>query len=443
MLESLKTAIQRWDWQLFLSILFYMLLPRIYESYSIYLIGNVIPDTRSLPIVAQWSSVSLVIEVLQEAMVMPLFFFIGGYVKEKNSILNHIKTSIGSIFIASIILTSLLLLFIDRFIDIIGTPIEIQQETKSYLMIKTVSIPFSILTVAAIYFSESLNLKSIILKITVLKVIVSGLFDSIFFGGYSFSLNYGTDGVAWSNLLSEVVVFLVTILLISKVYKFSAGQFFSPPFFVNWKTLFTVGGWSGLDSLIRNLAYSILIVRMINLIGTKEIGGYYLAMHIFWGFLLVPVLAFSESAKALLSNHMNDQNSLKKYFGSSLVIAILLALLFIGFAPFWGIISNFLNKDPDIVHFSFIAFSLLLIPYALFILNTVSDSLFYATGKTQFMAYQSIGTNAVVYGTAFLLYISELWIPTFESVLLLFAIGIFFDSILTALFAWHILYRKK
>ena len=232
-------------------------------------------------------------------------------------------------------------------------------------------------------------------------------------------------------------------MLVSKYFKFSFTEFFSKPLFSNWKILFRVGCWSGLDSLIRNFAYSFMIVKMLNLIGTKEIGGYYLAMHIFWGFLLVPVLAFSDSAKVLLANHIQDRNNLKKYFGSSLIIAILLALMLVSLAPFWNIMANFLNKDPEIVNFSYIAFSLLLIPYMLFIVNTVCDSLFYAIGKTQFMAYQSLCTNISVYGVAFFLYALEFWMPTFISVMLLFAIGIAIDTILTAFFAWYILYAKE
>ena len=42
-LELLK----QWDWGLFLLILLYMALPQLYRSYSVYLIGNVIPDVNA------------------------------------------------------------------------------------------------------------------------------------------------------------------------------------------------------------------------------------------------------------------------------------------------------------------------------------------------------------------------------------------------------------
>lgn len=42
-LELLK----QWDWGLFLLILLYMALPQLYRSYSVYLIGNAIPDVNT------------------------------------------------------------------------------------------------------------------------------------------------------------------------------------------------------------------------------------------------------------------------------------------------------------------------------------------------------------------------------------------------------------
>ena len=71
----------------------------------------------------------------------------------------------------------------------------------------------------------------------------------------------------------------------------------------DWKTYLRVGGWSGLDSLVRNFAYFFMVVRLLNFIGENTIDGYYLAMYIIWSFLLVPILALSESAKVLAQHY--------------------------------------------------------------------------------------------------------------------------------------------
>ena len=43
-----------------------MALPRFYRSYSVYLIGNAIPDTNALATVAQWQFIEFLLEVVQE-----------------------------------------------------------------------------------------------------------------------------------------------------------------------------------------------------------------------------------------------------------------------------------------------------------------------------------------------------------------------------------------
>jgi len=49
---------------------------RFYRSYSVYLIGSVIPDTNALATVAQWQFIELLLEVVQKTFVLAIFFFV-------------------------------------------------------------------------------------------------------------------------------------------------------------------------------------------------------------------------------------------------------------------------------------------------------------------------------------------------------------------------------
>ncbi len=86
---------------------------------------------------------------------------------------------------------------------------------------------------------------------------------------------------------------------------------------------------------------------------------------------------------------------------------------------------------------------ILIIPYILFALNTVTDSIFYGVGKTQYQAYQAIITNGTVYVIAFVAYLTGLWSPSFTSILVLFGIGILVDSILTVFYALRVLFPRN
>ena len=201
-----------------------------------------------------------------------------------------------------------------------------------------------------------------------------------------------------------------------------------------------VGLGSGLDSLVRNVAYFFMIIRLVNTIGATEIGGYYLAIQILWSSMLVPVLAFADSAKVLVANTSGDLPRMRTLWQASMFIVALFMLVWIAAVPGFEGFVGLLNSDAATVQYAVTAFGILFVPYVLFSFNTVTDAFFYGTGRTEYLAYQSIITNGTVYVFAFLLYVTSVWTPTFEGVLVLFSLGILVDSILTIVFLLNVLY---
>lgn len=97
-----KKQDQIWDWTLFFFILLYLILPAVYRSYSVFLIGNKLPTTNGLAIVSQWQFIQVFLEILQEAFVLPIFFFIGSKIKNsKNEIAQRIKTSFSILLLTA------------------------------------------------------------------------------------------------------------------------------------------------------------------------------------------------------------------------------------------------------------------------------------------------------------------------------------------------------
>ena len=160
-------------------------------------------------------------------------------------------------------------------------------------------------------------------------------------------------------------------------------------------------------------------------------------------FLLVPILALSESAKVLFANHSGDIAKVRRLWFSSLVIGSIIVVLWLVFLPFWGTVAGILNSNSGIVNLSTKAMTLLIIPYILLALNLVTDSIFYGVGKTRYMAYQAMITNGTVYVIAFIAYLTDTWTPTFTSIMVLFGIGILVDSILTVYYALRVLFPKN
>src|SRR3990172_11496197 len=119
--------LRQWDWALYGLILLYMALPQVYRSYSVYLIGNAIPDTSALATVAQWGFIELMIEVVQETFVLGIFFFVGRKILLGGHPGYPMRTALSIIFWVSLAFAFSLFVAAHLFVDVIGTPESIQQ----------------------------------------------------------------------------------------------------------------------------------------------------------------------------------------------------------------------------------------------------------------------------------------------------------------------------
>lgn len=440
-LEYIRYYVKAWDWRLFLFILLFLGLPNVYQLYRVYLVGNEIPDAGSLAIVSQWQFVGLVVEVFQEATVLAIFFFLGSQIRSGAAIqLDRAKSVLAFIFLASLVFSVGAFFFRDAFITLIGTSTEIQGQTRGFLGISIFSIPFTILAAAIVVLFEALGMRTLVFVMAIVNVLLRFVFDSLFFGGYGFSLDAGVIGVGWSTLLASVGLFAVGLVALLWVKEFRLRELGTLPSFTDMREYLRVGLGSGVDSLIRNVAYFFMIIRIVNTIGSDEIGGYYVAMQILWSFMLVPILAFADSVKALVANASADIAQVRTLWRASMVITAGMMVIWIALAPAFPAFAGMLTDDPATVKWAVTAFGILFVPYVLLSFNTVIDSVFYGLGKTQYMAYQSVLANGTVYLVAFLLYTAGIWQPTFESVMALFALGILVDSFLTMLFLLKALY---
>ena len=443
-LQKAKYSLSLWDWRLFAFILLFLGLPNVYQLYRVRLIGNELPDPGSLAIISQWQFIGLVVEVFQEATVLAIFFFLGSQIRSAATLqLDRAKSVLSFIFIASLVFSVGVFLFRDAFITLIGTSEAIQAQTSAFLGTSIFSIPFTLLAAAVIVLFEALGLRRLVLVMALVNVALRFALDSLFFGGHGFSLDADVVGVAWSTLLASAGLLVVGLLLLSRAKGLPPGFLTTRPTFSSMRDYLRVGLGSGADSLVRNVAYFFMIIRIVNTIGATEIGGYYVAIQIIWSFMLVPVLALADSAKALVANASGDVQRVRSLWQASMVVTAGLMVVWIGLVPAFPSFAGALSNDAETVRWAVTAFGILFVPYVLFSFNAVTDSVFYGIGKTKYMAYQSLLTNGTVYVAAFLLYALGAWSPTFEDVMVLFSLGILIDTLLTAVFLIKALYMDS
>ena len=169
-----------------------------------------------------------------------------------------------------------------------------------------------------------------------------------------------------------------------------------------------------------------------------EQGTYWVANNFIWGWLLLPVLQLGELIKQeVAADKENIRKNSLGYFG---ITAIISALWFVSipvWKPFMTHVLGFTDVDK--------LFSLVLLLvgfYVLYAVQNVFDSTFYGLGKTNYMLFESVVTNTVYYGIAFILYATNVWTPTLTGIALLFGIGNAFDSVVS-LVAYAFLLRKE
>jgi hypothetical protein len=59
------------------------------------------------------------------------------------------------------------------------------------------------------------------------------------------------------------------------------------------------------------------------------------------------------------------------------------------------------------------------------------------------MLFESVVTNTVYYGIAFILYLTGVWTPSLIGIALLFGVGNAFDSVVSLFAFTHLLIKKK
>ena len=281
----------------------------------------------------------------------------------------------------------------------------------------------------------TLGKEKYVYALTAVKLVLCLLVDTFMVSTLPVSLNLGVNGIAFSNIIVNVILVATAIILLSKE---GIALFKKEKLSFGWmKDFAKVGGISGLESFVRNIAYMLMIARMVNMVG--EQGTYWVANNFIWGWLLLPVLQLGELIKRETAT---DENAVKNnslgYFVITLAICVLWCITIPLWKPFMEHVLNFSDVDK-----LFELVMVLLGFYMLYAFQNVFDSTFYGLGKTYYMLFESVVTNTLYYGTAFILYLCGVWEPSLIGIALLFGIGNAFDAIVSLVAYAYLLKKKK
>jgi Na+-driven multidrug efflux pump len=279
-----------------------------------------------------------------------------------------------------------------------------------------------------------MNKRKYLYLLTGVRLMLCLVTDTFLVSSLPISANLGVNGIGYSNIIVNAVLLAVSLLLLEReeirIFKREKWSF-------SWaKEFMKVGGLSGLESLVRNIAYMVMIARMVNMV--SEQGTYWVANNFIWGWLLLPVLQLGELIKQEIAT---DKNNLQRNTLGYLGITGFICVLWFVSIPVWKLFMSQILGFTDVDKlFSLVV--LLIGFYVLFAFQNVFDATFYGLGKTNYMLFESMVTNTIYYGIAFVLYITGIWVPTLTGIALLFGIGNVFDSVVS-LCAYVFLLKKQ
>ena len=427
-LKSLKNI----NLKLFAALLVMGLCPTVYVTVRTFFLGQ-LPGEWAFSIAGQLSWVNLIYEIINEAIILPLFFFVGKITNDKAEFTNRLKTGLLTTLCIYSVLSVVIIAFAEPLLKLMAASPDILDASATYIRIESIANIFSILYSFACVVLVAVEKEKLVYLLTGAKLVLSIISDTFLVSSLPFSMQLGVNGIGVSNIIVNACLLAVILVMLNRL---GYNVFGKSKLSFGWmKAFLKVGGVSGLESLVRNVAYMLMVSRMVNMVG--EQGTYWVANNFIWGWLLLPVLQLGELIKQETAKDENAvKNNTKGYFTITGIICALWVALIPLYKPFMQYVLNFDDVDK-LFHLVMILLGF----YMLFAVQNVFDMTFYGRGKTNYMLFESVVTNSVYYGIFFILYLKGIWVPTLTGIALMFGCGNAFDSIISGI-AYYV-FRKK
>lgn len=424
----------RWnfDYKLFFVLLLSSLLPSVYKTIRIFIIGT-IEDENAYSISSQLMWVNLLYEVVQEYLLLPLFYVLSLNKSDKfiyfwkNELGNKVKTGLIVIVCIYVVFALVIILSAYKLCELMNVNNNIIDQTVVYVRWETFAFLFVVVYQFLLRFLIVLDKKIAIVFLSLLEILLYLICDLFIVSGFSFSFGLKTFGIPISNIITN---FLLIIGVIVFLYFESIKLFTIKKTDWSWIVLWVKkGSWIGLESFIRNIVFMLMVVRIANMVSNS--GTYWIANNFIWNWLLLPMTALNELIKKEISETNNKRNYIDKTITYFIVVSIF-CLIWLVSIPTWNLFVEKVMNYKDYNSVSYIA----LIQtgfYLLFMYNNIMDSTFYGSGKTFYILLQSIIVNIVYYSIAFVLFNYGVVEYSLLNLCLMFGIGMTIDIIPTSI----------
>lgn len=423
--NSIVSSLKRINYRLFAVLVLTGLLPTVYTTVRIHFLGA-LPGDWGFNIASQLTWLNVTYEVVHEALMLPMLFLIGRFLQTREQFNKAVSNGLLLVGVLYVVLSTFTAIFARPLVVFMAQKTELVDATVTYIRLEAIALVLA--AVARFFTLVLLVLKRDISLLIVLGVqlVLSVVFDSLFLSPLSFSLQLGVNGIAITNIIVNVILIIVLVMTVRR----EGVRLFGPGFSIDvqWlKDWLRVGGLSGLESFVRNAAFVLMVIRLVNVV--QEQGTFWVTNNFIWGWLLIPVLALGELIKRDVAE---NRQAVRTHTPAYTILTAGFVGIWLLSIPLW---RPFIRDVMGVANAD-VVFRLSLISlafYVTFAFNNIADSVFYGSGRTDLMLYQSLLVNTVFYGGLFVLYQMGFYRPTLVGIAVMFGVGIAIDSAITFL----------
>ena len=178
-MNKIGKSLRNLNWKLFAALMVMGLCPTIYTTLRVFFLGQ-LPGDWSFSIAGQLSWVNLLYEILDEAIILPLYFFMGKVVSEKSEYVNRIKTGLIISFCVYAVCSVLICFFTNPLLKVMATSKDIIAESAVYIRIESVANIFALLSSFMLVCLVTLGKSKFVYILTAATLILSMIFDTFF-----------------------------------------------------------------------------------------------------------------------------------------------------------------------------------------------------------------------------------------------------------------------
>lgn len=401
------------NYSLFFSLMLLSFIPAINEVVKVLFVNiNSVP----MSVVSQIEWFDLIDEVLIVTLTVPLYSLLNKYVHDEN-IFKQKVFHCGIITISIYVIFSIITYINANSLisSMFSTPSSEIQTIETYLKLETIAFTIGIITTYSNVVFIVLGRSKYVCMFIIAKTLCLIAGNSILIP------QYGSFGIAYSNILTNICLGLVAIFMIIKdnYISFTLDNIHDVEMFKHW---FKVGIYQGISIAVANIVYAQMVVKMVN--DVQGLGDYWIANNFIWGWLLVPAFALAELVKS--DCKLGYKNLHVKNYYNIISVTVIVWLISI---PFWQwIFKNLMGiSDPGPVFTIVIK----LLPFYIFYMcSNYIDSIFQGMGKTKYTCINNLLVNLVYYGILFILVKNEVFKVDLDFIILMFGFGMVFSFII-------------